>query len=161
LDVGTGTGLLAIAAAKVGIATEHTEPGSSFSDGSLPESENFVPSVAKTSTPKILACDTDTDSIKIAIENAELNDVGDRIKFYEGSITGETSTFDLVLANLTIDVILPILPMLLASTGKNLVMSGILAEQRPMIEAALNEKGFNEFAVQELGEWISVTLAKV
>jgi ribosomal protein L11 methylase PrmA len=40
-------------------------------------------------------------------------------------------------------------------------MSGILAEQRPMIEAALNEKGFNEFAVQELGEWISVTLAKV
>lgn len=138
LDVGTGTGLLAIAAAKMSLA-----------------SENSVPSVAK-----ILACDTDTDSVKIAIENAELNGVGDRIEFYEGSISDETGRFDLVLANLTIDVILPMLPMLLAATGKHLVMSGILVEQRQMIEAALNESGFAEFRVEELGEWISVIVTK-
>jgi ribosomal protein L11 methyltransferase len=138
LDVGTGTGLLAIAAAKLVLALE--------------TSVHSVHSV--TANPKILACDTDMDSVKIAIENAELNEVGDRIEFYEGSISAETGTFDLVLANLTIDVILPILPMLLASTGKHLIMSGILVEQRPMIEQALNEKA--EFRVEELGEWISV-----
>lgn len=155
LDVGTGTGLLAIAAAKVGLATEHTEIGSAFSESSITVHETSVLSVAK-----ILACDTDTDSVKIAVENAQLNGVGDQIQFYEGSISEETSMFDLVLANLTIDVILPILPMLLASTGKHLVMSGILTEQRPMIEDALNEKGVIEFRIQELGEWISVTVTK-
>lgn len=158
LDVGTGTGLLAIAAAKIGIATEHTETGRDFYDISSFAQKNSVPSVF--SVVKILACDTDTDSVKIAIENAELNGVSGQIEFYEGSITVETGLFDLVLANLTIDVILPILPMILASTGKHLVMSGILVEQRPMIEEALNEKGFKEFVVQELGEWISVTVAK-
>ncbi len=155
LDVGTGTGLLAIAAAKIGLATQHTETGSNFSERSSPDQENSVRSVVK-----ILACDTDTDSVKIARENAELNGVVGRIEFYEGSISEKTSTFDLVLANLTIDVILPVLPMLLGSTGRHLVMSGILVEQRPMIEAALNEQGFKEFVIQELGEWISVTVAK-
>lgn len=158
LDVGTGTGLLAIAAAKVGLATEHTEIGSDFSKSLLSDQENSVPSVAKNSAPEILACDTDTDSVKIARENAELNGVGGQIEFYKGSISKETGMFDLVLANLTIDVILPILPLLLASTGKHLVMSGILVEQRPMIEEALNNY---KFVVQELGEWISVTVAKV
>jgi ribosomal protein L11 methyltransferase len=155
LDVGTGTGLLAIAAAKIGLATESTEEESDFSEGSTSDQETSVSSVAK-----ILACDTDTDSVKIARENAVLNGVADRIEFYEGTISEETGTFDLVLANLTVDVILALLPMLLASTGKHLVMSGILVEQRPMIEVALNEKGFKEFVVQEFGEWISVTVTK-
>lgn len=128
LDVGTGTGILAIAAAKF------------------------------RSTDRVLACDTDSDSIKIARDNASLNGVADSIEFYEGSITPDIGKFDVVLANLTIDVILPILPMLIAATGRFLIMSGILATQRPQIEEALNEMGSAEFQVNELGEWISVTV---
>ena len=93
LDVGTGTGILAIAAAKLG-ATE------------------------------IFACDTDTDSITIARENADANHTGS-ISFDTASISDETPAYDFVCANLTIDVILPILDLLLRKSKRLLVMSGI------------------------------------
>ena len=78
LDVGTGTGILSIAASK--LATEHTE------------SKNQNTSV--NSVAKILACDTDADSVRIARENAVLNGVGENIEFFEGSINTETHIFD-------------------------------------------------------------------
>jgi ribosomal protein L11 methyltransferase len=126
LDVGTGTGVLAIAAAKAA------------------------------STKRIVACDTDADSVKIAIENAELNGVSDRIKFFEGTLSDEVGRFDVVFANLTIDVILPILPTLLGVTTRDLILSGILVEQKQMIENALAEQGVRDYSIDELGEWISV-----
>lgn len=142
LDVGTGTGILAIAAAK--LATERTEK----EDKSL--SVNSVSSVAK-----ILACDTDTDSIKIAGENAELNRT-ENIEFYVGSISAETPVFDFVCANLTIDVIVPILPLLIEKTRETLILSGILQEQEERIAAELRSFGIRDFSVTRAGEWISV-----
>lgn len=130
LDVGTGTGILAIAAAKL-------------ADGS----EQFF------------AIDNDADSIKIARENAAANNVG-FIRFAESVMTEETPQFDLVCANLTIDVILPILDLLLEKTTKTLVMSGILAEQEPMIASALNARGITDYRVSTLGEWIAVIVPR-
>jgi len=66
LDVGTGTGILAIAAAKL-----------------FPEA-------------RIEACDTDETAIAIARENAELNGVAEQINFWVGSIDDSTASADLV-----------------------------------------------------------------
>jgi ribosomal protein L11 methyltransferase len=66
LDVGTGTGILAIAAAKL-----------------FPEAQ-------------IEACDTDETAIAIARENAELNGVAEQINFWVGSIDDSTESVDLV-----------------------------------------------------------------
>jgi ribosomal protein L11 methyltransferase len=127
LDVGTGTAILAIAAAKM-----------------FPEN-------------RIEACDTDPDAVQIARENAELNHAG-KINFYEGSITDETEDFAFVCANLTADVILPLLPLLVEKAQKTLVLSGILIEQEVMIANKLIELDQKDFTVNQLGEWISVVV---
>jgi ribosomal protein L11 methyltransferase len=127
LDVGTGTGILAIAAAKLGGTA-------------------------------ILACDTDKDSVRIAIENSLSNGVGDQITFFEGPIDDQTPVHDFVCANLTIDVIGPILPLLLAKTGSILLLSGILFEQESIIRDALQELTIIDIDVQLSGEWISVLI---
>ena len=148
LDVGTGTGILAIAAAK--LATENTDKNEKQNQNTL---LNSVSSVAK-----ILACDTDEDSIRIAIENAELNGVGGRIKYFHGSIGPDTPRFDFVCANLTIDVILPMLPLLIEKTTGLLLLSGILVEQQELIAAELKKFQISNFRFETAGEWISVTV---
>lgn len=128
LDVGTGTGILAIAAAKLGAKT-------------------------------LFACDTDEDSVKIARENAVLNNV-DWIEFADGPLREDAPVYDFVFANLTVDVIVPILKLLLAKTGSLLLLSGILAEQQPIITAALQESQISNFKFDTSGEWISVIVEK-
>ena len=136
LDVGTGTGILAIAAAKIaGINT-----------------------TGKEYAPHILGCDTDPEAIKIARENAELNCVNDLVHFVEGEISGENPSFDFVCANLTLDVIIPVLPRLVQKAKKNLVLSGILVEQEGTITKALTDTNIKEFSIERAGEWIAVTV---
>ncbi len=104
-------------------------------------------------------CDTDFDSIKIAKENAEFNNIKD-IDFYVGSVFEETPEFDFVCANLTADVILPILELLIQKTRKILVLSGILEKQQGLVAEKLQELGISDFKVQTDGEWISILVKK-
>lgn len=126
LDVGTGTAILAIAAAKMFFGA------------------------------RIEGCDTDTDSVVIARENAALNSVGDSINFYEGSITESTERFDFVCANLTADVIVPLLPLLVAKSKEWLLLSGILGEQEEMVVAELHKLAQQKLKIARMGEWISI-----
>ena len=143
LDVGTGTGVLAIAAAKL-------------------QSKVQSP---KSKVQNILACDTDADSVKIARENAEINNVESKIEFYAGSIDENTAQFDFVAANLTADVIVPLLPLLVRRFRQTLVLSGILREQRGWVESELRnlQAANSDFGLWTLdfaqqGEWISIVI---
>ncbi len=148
-DIGTGTGILSIAAAK--LATEDTaEDEKEFSKKQ--SSKTSVSSAAK-----ILACDTDQDSIKIAKKNAELNDTKE-IDFYVGSISDDSPKFDFICANVTADVIIPILPLLIEKTDKILVLSGILVEQEDLILKELKKLKIENPKIQTDGEWISITI---
>jgi ribosomal protein L11 methyltransferase len=129
LDVGTGTGILAIAAALLS-PQSHTE-----------------------------ACDTDAEAIEIARENARLNHVAERIRFRVGTIEEATPSADLVCANLTADVIAPLLPALLGATCGRLVLSGILDSQVDLIQSRLRDLGINEACeIATDGEWVAIVV---
>jgi len=124
LDVGTGTGILAIAAAKL-----HPE---------------F----------RVVACDVDSMALEIARENAEANGVSRSLEFFVGSIDEATASADMVCANLTADVILELLPTLIRLTCGRLILSGILDTQVESIEARLREVGItSDYEITQDGEW--------
>ncbi|MBA3255783.1 MAG: 50S ribosomal protein L11 methyltransferase [Pyrinomonadaceae bacterium] len=129
LDVGTGTGILAIAAAKL-----------------FPES-------------RVEACDTDAEAIAIAKENAQLNGVpylAFRVGRVE---EGRTASADCVCANLTADTITQILPTLIGATCGRLILSGILDSQGDTVLTRLQELGVSEAPeVTSEGEWICIVV---
>jgi ribosomal protein L11 methyltransferase len=128
LDVGTGTGILAIAAAKM-----------------FPHA-------------RLEAVDNDSDAVQIARENARLNGVGDQIIFRCGSVEEQTASADLVCANLTAPVIVDLLPLLLGATCGRAVLSGILDSQVGMVERRLQELGVAILESEQDGEWIALVV---
>lgn len=129
LDVGTGTGVLAIAAALA------SDGGSGIS-----------------------ACDIDPEAVVIAEENARLNGVP-RISFRAGSIEKDTPEADFVCANLTTDVIKPLLPLLVEKSKKFLVLSGVLEERSGEMVRAIEELGQRPEVIAD-GEWVSLTVPR-
>ncbi len=110
LDVGTGSGILAIAAAQL-----------------LPQA-------------KIVAVETDADACRVAEENFALNKVGQQVEMLEGSterVSGQK--FDAILSNLTCEDNIALLPdyVELLKPGAKVLMSGILLEKLPRLETAL------------------------
>ena len=128
LDVGTGTGILAIAAAKM------------FPDACIE------------------ACDTDAEAIEIAKENARLNGVGDQITFRVGTAEEQTRSAELVCANLTAPVIVDLLPSLLGATCGRLVLSGILDSQIELVQSRLLKLGATTPEIDKDGEWIALVI---
>jgi ribosomal protein L11 methyltransferase len=126
LDVGTGTGILAIAAAKLDARA------------------------------RIEACDTDAEAVEIARENATLNGVAAQVNFRVGTIEEAGASFDCVCANLTADVILPLLPALIGATCGRLILSGILDTQSAAVRTRLAALGITDTETVADGEWVAI-----
>ena len=107
---------------------------------------------------RVEACDTDTEAIEIARENARLNGVFDRIAFCVGTVDEQTSSADLVCANLTAPLIVELLPSLLGATCGPLVLSGILDWQIDLVQSRLMELGATDFETDQDGEWIALVV---
>jgi len=126
LDVGTGTGILAMAAAVL-----------------VPES-------------KIVAIDVDPVAVEIARQNLVLNRLTS-VTVAEGQACQYASgEFDLVVANLTANVITDIIGSLAGAVRPAgcLILSGILTGQSADVAAALEQRGFLSLETTVAGEWV-------
>ena len=129
LDVGTGTGILAIAAASL-------SPGS-----------------------RIVAIDIDPQAVEVARENLVINGVASAIDLRVGQTDDVAiDKFDMIVANLTAEVIIDILNSLdrcLASEG-TMILSGILNELGRDVERALGANGLKVTDRRDAGEWCCI-----
>jgi ribosomal protein L11 methyltransferase len=126
LDVGTGTGILAIAAALL-------RPGS-----------------------RITAIDVDPQAVEVARENTEINGASNSIEVVEGGPAVFVGRgFDVVVANLTAEVIISLIDDLAGcvSASGMVILSGILAALEADVESAATRAGLIVVERRHLGEW--------
>ncbi len=115
--------------------------------------------------------DIDESAVDTISETMELNDIpNDKYvagradilsdKGYVEKLCGEE--FDMVVANILADVIVPLCPIVKSFMKKDSVFisSGILEEKSYMVKEALEENGYEIIEVNRINEWVSFT-AKV
>lgn len=126
IDIGTGTGILAIGAARLA------------------------------SDSLVMAIDIDPLAITIAKENIKINQVEKAIEVKEGQPRDFAGrAFDMVVANLTAEVIIALMPDLVAclsATGV-LILSGILTVLQEDVEQSLLQAELKIIERGEAGEW--------
>lgn len=128
-DFGTGTGILAILAEKLG-------------------------------AEEVLAIDNDEWSIRNTLENMEQNGCKRITCLLDDAVSSE-KMFDIVLANINLNVILSSLAALRSITneGGSILFSGLLLENETVIVPAIKEAGFELIRIEKKGEWMAI-LAK-
>jgi len=132
IDAGTGTAILAIAAAKL-------RPG-----------------------VRVVAFDNDPLAVEAAQENIQLNRVADCIKLYTGTLAAlNVPPVDLILANLQHLTLLELLPEFAAVLKREGVMllSGLLTHEGESIKAAAQRLGLQCLEIQPEEEWLTIAAA--
>jgi ribosomal protein L11 methyltransferase len=138
IDVGCGSGILSIAAALLG-------------------------------SGEVLAVDIDNASVVSTKENATANGVMEKIETGLGSVKEVKSGLysrkhaPLVVANILAPVIIRLFDAGLAdlvSPGGTMILSGILAEQAPGVEAAAVAKGLTPVEKLQIDDWVAQIFKK-
>ena len=141
LDVGTGSGILSIAALKLGAA-------------------------------HAVGTDLDPCAISAVKENLEANAVPvTDMNMILGNIIDDKTIqdkvgyekYDIVVANILADVLIPLTPVILHQMKKGglYITSGIIDDKEESVVAAVKAAGLEVLEVTHQGEWVSVTARKI
>ena len=132
LDVGCGSGVLAIACAKM-----------------FPEASG-------------IAVDLDADAVDVSRENAMRNAVIDRISVSATPVGEVHGPFDVVLANILPDVLIPLAGDIAGRVGAGgtLVLSGILRELADGVEAEYAARGMKAAARLDEEGWRALVMTR-
>lgn len=132
LDLGCGSGVLAIAAARA-----------------LPAA-------------RIDAVDCDPIAVAVAAENARINGVASRLRPKVGSGVPRADGYDLVLANILARPLIALAPAMAraVSCGGVAVLSGILVPEAAQVIASYRAAGFTLMAHYRSAGWSTLTLLR-
>ncbi len=108
-----------------------------------------------------LGVDIDPVAVKVANENAEINNVSDKTEFVCGDLTDKVhGKFEVVTANIVADVIIRLLSTVkdYLLKGGVLIVSGIIDTRANEVEDACHEAGFVTEKRLEHGGWVAIKL---
>lgn len=140
LDVGTGSGILSIVSLLYGIK-------------------------------EAVGTDLDPCAVDAVKENKEANGIApEKLKLIIGNIITEKEVqdevgydcYDIVVANILADVLVPLTPVILSHLKKGgiYITSGIIDDKEETVTAAVRAAGLEVLEVTYQGEWVSVTARK-
>ena len=132
LDIGTGSGILAIASVLLG-------------------------------AEKAFGVDIDAQSVKTAKENAEINNISDKVDFIVGDLADKVEgKYNIVCANIVADVIIKLLPDVARFMEEDavLIVSGIIDIRKEDVLTAIKENGFSIAEEKYRDNWCAFTLRK-
>lgn len=128
IDVGCGSGILGITAAKL-------------------------------SAKEVVCIDLDKNAVKVAKENAQINDVENIVKTYHGDLLAITDLkANMIVANIIADVIV----ILAENVGKHLlengvfISSGIILDRIDDVVDALTKNNMEVIEIRRMGEWAAI-----
>lgn len=108
---------------------------------------------------KAVGVDIDELAAKIALENAALNGVEERLTTYVGDLTDKVSgRYDIICANIVADVIIrlcPDVPQFL-KPGGSFITSGIIDTRKEDVLAAVRANGFKADVIKEDNGWVAL-----
>lgn len=140
LDVGCGSGILSIAALKLG-------------------------------AKEVVGTDIDEDCMTSTHENMKVNNLDESLgTFYVGNLIDDkklqqtvgTEEYDLVVANILADVIIPMAPVIpeRLKDGGIFITSGIIDFKEQEVKSAIEKAGFHILEINHQGEWVNITAQK-
>lgn len=140
LDLGCGSGILSIAALKLGAR-------------------------------EVIGTDLDPDCMTSTRDNMRVNHLDESLgKFYVGNLITDTDLqekvgteeYEIVVANILADVIIPMAPYIPARLKKGgiYITSGIIDFKEQDVVKAISDAGLEVIEVNHQGEWVNVTARK-
>ena len=145
LDMGCGSGILSIAAAKLGFS-----PVAGF---------DVDADAVQASTENAAANGVEAKFFRHALGGARTDENGDPVR--EGPESLPTGTrCDLVAANILGPLLIRYADEIVGAVGRRLVVSGILNTLYPEVLAAFRSRGLHEVSRRTLGEWTTGPLAR-
>lgn len=140
LDVGCGSGILSIVALKLGAS-------------------------------HVVGTDLDENCMTSTYENIAVNHLDKELgEFYVGNLIDDTALqkqvgteeYDIVVANILADVIIPMAPVIPARLKENgiFITSGIIDFKENEVKAAIEAAGLTVLEINHQGEWVNITAQK-
>jgi ribosomal protein L11 methyltransferase len=117
---------------------------------------------AKLGAERVVALDNDPEALRWAARNMALNDLADSIRLCSTPLWDIKERFSLVVANLTLDTIMELMPVLsrVVEPGGRLIVSGLLREQVHQVAEKLAHQGFQDIETRFEEEWACLTARK-